>query len=467
MQVKRLVEILASSGVVNRLKLPVAAICYALAFHHAYVVYLYPVFEYAHFDYFPRPLISVLVTYCLIAAPVLGYRSTRAPAAFGAALILVLCYVPAQLIMLFVWQRPLSELLLVQISIAASMAILLHSSAIGAAPTAAAAHVGRRMSMSIAALTAVSIMFLVATYHQHMRLVSFSDVYDLRFASSEVEKSAVGNYLILWLTYCFLPFYFARGIVRRNVLDIAVAALGSLLIYMASGAKVAILMGLIIAGLTMVYGKGKDFLFRLLVVATAVIVVIVAVLPDEGAFFFLKSILLMRVLGTGGWCMAHYYDYFSTHGFTYYTHIRFVDALTGAYPYGDQSLGQLIGLEYTGSDLANFNANFWASDAFAAMGVAGVPIVTLAMCAFFVVLNRFARDFAPRFVMLWLSGFWIAVLNVPLSTAILSCGGLITLLLLALGNARSRWRRVRLVDHSGTLMRVSPAGECSAAPEKP
>jgi hypothetical protein len=90
----------------------------------------------------------------------------------------------------------------------------------------------------------------------------------------------------------------------------------------------------------------------------------------------------------------------------------------------------LIGLEYSGSELANFNANFWASDAFAALGLAGVPLATGAMCAVFYLINKISRGFSPRFVALWLTGFWLAVLNVPLSTAVLSGGGALTMLLL-------------------------------------
>ena len=139
--------------------------------------------------------------------------------------------------------------------------------------------------------------------------------------------------------------------------------------------------------------------------------------------------------------MSHYYEYFSNNGFTYYSHIGAVNALTGAYPY-DYALGQLIGLEYSGSAEANFNGNFWASDGFAALGVLGVPVVTIALAFVFIWINRIASAYSARFVFLWLSGFWLALLNVPLSTALLSGGGLVTIGLLWLFDRD--WRR-RLV----------------------
>lgn len=412
-------------------KLPVAALIFGVTFQYAYITYINPAFEYAHYLYFTPSVTGLLFTYVLVAAPVVAYRASLAPAAFGAALIFALCYVPAQLILLFNWQRSDIELALVQASVAASMIILLRASRLGEknAP-GGPVRTSRLLSAILGALTVVSFAVFVFNYHQYMHLVSFEDVYDLRFESSRIDKGALVNYLTSWLSFCFLPFYFARGILRKSLIDIGFGLQGSLLIYAATGSKAAILMGLIIYALHLLFGSGKDFLFRLLAALTVAVLLVVALVPDEGPWSFVKSILLLRVLGVGGWTMSVYYDYFSSHGFTFYTHIGPVNALTGGYPYGEYSLGQIIGLEYSGSAEANFNANFWASDAFAALGIAGVPVVTAALCAVFFAINRSAKGYSTEFVVLWLSGFWLALLNVPLTVALLSGGGLMTMLLL-------------------------------------
>jgi hypothetical protein len=410
-------------------RLPLATLVYGAVFHYAYVAYIYPVWEYAHYGYFAPSADALLFTYLLIAAPVVWYRASAAPAAYGAALIFALCYVPAQLILLFTWERPGGELALVQSSVAASMAIVLRTSGFGGGRSAPLRS-ERRIVPILGVLTLISVLVLVLTYRENMRLVSFDDIYDLRYEASDIKPGALVEYLISWLSYCFLPFYFTRGILRRNLADIGFGLLGSVLLYAATGAKTAILMPAIIYGLNLLFGSGKDFLFRLVTVLTVTTFLFVQLLPDEGALIYMKSILLVRVLAVGGWTMAVYYDYFSNNGFTYYTHIGPVNALTSAYPYGEYSLGQLIGLQYSGTALANFNANFWASDGFAALGLLGVPVVTGALCAVFFAINRVARGYSPRFVVLWLSGFWLALLNVPLSVALLSGGGLITLLML-------------------------------------
>ena len=216
-------------------------------------------------------------------------------------------------------------------------------------------------------------------------------------------------------------------------------------------------MPLMIYGLFLLIGSGKNFLLRLLSVMTVVVLLVTALTPDDGVLMWVKSILLVRVLGAGGWTISTYYDYFSNNGFTFYTHIGPINALTSAYPYGEYSLGQTIGLYYSGSSDVNYNANFWASDGFAAMGVLGIPVVTAVMVAVFYAINRIASGYSPRFVELWLSGFWLALLNVPLTTALLSGGGGLTLFLL--------WAtRVRLSTR-GKPSRFGDFPGGSAAPE--
>ncbi len=412
-------------------RLLLASIALGAAFQFAYIEYINPLFEYAGYLYFPPSDLSLVFAYLLIAVPVIGYRSSMQPAAFGSAFIYALCYVPAQLILLFNWSQSPSELAYLQTSVAASMTVLFHAARYGGGKTSNNApqnlsHLKKVMFM----LTLISGSIFVLNYYEHMRLVSFEDVYDLRADSSRVDKGAFVNYLTSWLSYCFIPFYFAYGILRKDSRSIAIGLFGSLLIYMATGAKASLLMGGIMYGVHICFGSSKDFLYRLLVIPTVGILICIFFLPDEGLLFVAKSVVLIRILATGGWTMSAYHEYFSANGYTYYSHIGPINALTQSYPYGEYSLGQLIGQEYSGSIEANFNANFWASDAFAAWGMTGVPIATAAVCLAFYMINRCARGYTTEFVVLWYIGFWLALLNVPLSVALLSGGGILTAFIL-------------------------------------
>ena len=244
-------------------RLILASVGYAAAFHFAYVVFLYSVFEYAHFYYFPPSLPLLFLTYSLAIAPVVGLRESTLPAFYGAALVFVICYVPAQLTLLFTWQRETEEFVIVQAALAASMAILFRAALLGHDRTAVRRSEAGLVPM-VTVLTGASILALFLTYGSYMRLVSFEDVYELRFESNEAERGALTDYMVSWLSYCFLPFYMARGIVRKSWVEGGIAALVGVLIYAATGSKAAILTPAVVVALNIVLGGGGAFLFRLL-----------------------------------------------------------------------------------------------------------------------------------------------------------------------------------------------------------
>jgi len=81
------------------------ALVYALSFGHAYTSYISPVYEYAHYRYFPASLSMTLAAYVFAVMPCLFMRWTEAPSSFGISLLYTLCCVPTQLMMLFNWNR--------------------------------------------------------------------------------------------------------------------------------------------------------------------------------------------------------------------------------------------------------------------------------------------------------------------------------------------------------------------------
>lgn len=410
-----------------------AALAHIVAFDVAYRFYVNPAFEYAHYELFPSTWPQLLVTYLLALLPMAVHRASTAPGAVGAGIIYGLCYVPAQVMALHMWQGAALELLVLQLALAGSMATILWASRRGYTVGSA---LPEGAHLPIALLTTIAVSAVVITYRDNMRFVSFEDVYELRAESNEVQTGSLVVYLASWLPYALLPYHIVRWIFLRRWADIALGFIASVVIYMATGSKAAILTPAIILIVDRVLRAGPDFLRSLLTRLAAAQAAIIALIPDEGVLMWVKSIVLVRILGTSGWTISVYYDYFKKNGFTYYTHIGPVRAVTRAYPYGELSLGQLIGLEYSGNTEANFNANFWASDGFAAFGIAGVPLVTAALGIVLFILNRASSGFSPRFVSLWLAGFWLALLNLPLTTALLSAGGVLIIATLLFARPR-------------------------------
>jgi hypothetical protein len=341
------------------------------------------------------------------------------------------------------WADKNAELMLLQSVVAISMTVLFRSSA----PASERDEVEQydddvffdpgKLTTVIHCLTAIGLIMMIAEFHSIMKFVSFEAVYDLRSDAGGIQASAITNYLIMWLTYCFGPFYIARALIRGRKLDWAVGVGILVLVYGATGSKLAIMTPLFMVAMKYIDNGRDEFLVRFLTVIAAFIGLLVTVVPDEGILRWVNAIFLMRVFGSNGWCAAAYYEYFSSHGYTFYSHIGPVNAMLRNYPYGDLLLGQEIAKAYFNLE-ANFNAGFWASDGFAAFGAAGVLIVTVFASMFMKWLNKTARHFPVRMVNFWLLGFWMALMNVPLSTALLSCGGLLVVFLLRSVRPRSQ-----------------------------
>lgn len=404
-------------------------LAYGIAFQLAYQLYLAPTFDYASYRNVEMTLSHHLLTLAFVALPSLLFKDRPTPAAFGAALIYVVVYVPGQIMI----PRMLDDLyfptLSIQAALAASMAAISFFSGVGGSRRTAWEPIGRDLTMLVLVLAIPCLMAMAATNYQYMRFVDFASVYELREDSSKAAQLPILAYTNLWLAYCFLPYFITRGILMRERFSFAFGFAGCLMIYLATGAKAQILLPIIMIGINFVSKRVNLSLARLAAISILLVLLCTA-LPTEGPLGTIKFLYLMRTLSTGGLTMSLYYEFFSSFGYTNYTHINLIGPIIGTYPYGAYSMGQVIGLQYYNSELANYNANFWASDGLGAMGIAGVPIITTILCAILVVMNRLASFFDPRFVSLWLTGFWLAMLNLPLSTAMLSGGGLLTLLLL-------------------------------------
>jgi hypothetical protein len=404
-------------------RVSIFAALYIFAVHYAYVAYINPTFEYAHYTYLPFDTSSLLITYALAWVPVLAYRDTPHPAQAIVALLYAMSYVPIQLSLLFTLEKEYTEIVLPQLALAASMGILFRAARTSNRPINTEYRNFLLLDSTVGVLAMLATLMVALPNLGRMRFVSFADVYNLRMEAAGVEQGAIEAYLVSWLSYCFVSYLFARGIIYRKWPLLLLGLAASVVLYMSTGAKASILMLPITYGVIKVWGDGRGFLARVLMLLLAAIAVLTAVIPDFGVFMWAKSIILVRMIGSSGWTTTKYFEYFGDHGWTYYTHIGPIQALFGGYPYGQLLLGQVIGIAYSGSSEANFNANFWASDGFAALGSVGVFVITpfVAICLY--LINRLTVVLPGAFTVGWMVGFMIALLNLPFTTALLSGGG--------------------------------------------
>lgn len=411
------------------MKTLISAALYIAIIHYAYVSYTAAVFEYAHYNYIAREITEIVATYFLSWVVVLGYKNSSHPAQSIAGLIYILCYVPIQQGLLFSVEREYVELLPAQFALALSMILIFRAASSGPVQLKEISFQFAWMDYVIGVLTISTLVLIIVINIRHMRLVSFEDVYDLRLDTTSANSSPIVGYLSSWVSYCFLSYFSARGLIHRKWKYLGLSLVGSIILYMTAGAKASLLMIPMTVGVVLLWQNGGGFLGRALVVLVGIIIFLLSLSSDEGFSMWAKSIILVRTIGNSGWTASKYLEYFEINGYTFYTHIGPINTVFGGYPYGDYSLGQLIGIQFSGTPEANFNASFWASDGLAAMGVVGIYIITLPLIVFLYLLNRLTMVFHHRFTVSWFIGFAVAVLNVPFTTAILSGGGGIILLL--------------------------------------
>lgn len=420
------------------IKLILLVLFFSITFHYAYIEFVNPVYEYAYYLYNNPDIESILLTYLFLIFPLIFYKNKPTAAYYGIAFIYIMCYLPGQLMLMFMWKYTFLDLVVAQIVLLLSMSILFYVSSKVSKVSVNHEVIlpSQKFNNIVIGLTIITTVLIVLTYYKSMRIVSFGDVYDLRFETNAIETSFILDYMLLWQTYVFIPYFFAIGIVKKKYSYIFIGFVLGITIYSATGAKLALLMGITILVVNFLYKKKGDFLKNMLLYSTVFMLFLIIFIPNEIPLLYLKSMTFIRTFGTPGWTLVTYYDFFSEHEYTYYGHINIINFLFSNYPYGSYSLGQMIGIEYSGTSDANFNANFWSSDGFAAIGVGGPLLATFFLSIYLFILNNISRFYSPHFLCLFLVGYWQALLNVPLMTSMLSGGGLLVLLLLQIKNKK-------------------------------
>lgn len=417
--------------VVARLKALVplfSAAVYAGVFCYVYDAYLQITYRNMGFGELQRPAGTLMAAFVLAVVPAAFQGSSRTMGGVISSLIYALYYVPAVLIVHFSLDRSYWEVALLELALCIGMIVIFM------AGWSAQAQQERRLIPRpylrfIFAVTVLAVVGTVAAYQGSMRLVSFADVYDLRAEASEAGKGSVIGYAVMWLTGGLLPFAIARGLLFRERVNLALGILGCIVIYASTGAKSAILTPVLMLGAYVILKMRGDFFSNMLLVLSVFSIAAVILIPDEQPWNWIKALAFMRVLGTSGWTVVAYYDYFTFHGLTHLSHIGLINSFNGSYQYGPWGLGQVIGVAVSGNDTANFNAGFWASEGIAAFGTAGIVPISLAVAGTIALLNRFTAGFGHVFNGLWICGFAMSLLNLPFTTALVSGGGLLTLLM--------------------------------------
>lgn len=279
------------------------------------------------------------------------------------------------------------------------------------------------------------LLYVVYIFKGNFKLVSpfDEDLYDLRFLGREVANGdKLVGYFTQWLSGAFLPFLLAIGIVYHKKILILISSIGQIILYSTAANKAFILSIIYMLGIYYITKKTSKFgLFLTFFLIGIVIFLTFTQIYSEDDFrlitFPVASIILMRTISISTVNAINYYDFFLNNPFTYYSHINIIGKFVN-YPYGDLTLGQVIGAKLGGSTDSNWNANFYLTDGFVAMGYSGLIIIGIISGLIFYIIDSLLKSQNVILSVLLITTSSVSLMNVSMFTTLLS-GGLLYLVL--------------------------------------
>ena len=410
------------------------------------LAYLSRNYGFYHIYYDPALLGGAIVT--IAAFSILSYLFLKAPFSFGYFLgfyfyTMVLGYLWLNCFSRFEYNHWLSGGSAVLSIVAFLIPALFVTSPLQQRFTISEATFGRVLTLIL--ILGVATIIISASYG--FKMVSLQRMYDFR------GKSNMPTVLIYWvgiISNALLPFVFACFAVRENYWRAGLTLVLLLLFYPITLNKIAFFAPawlLVLAVLTRLFDCR-------IVVVTSLLLPLLAGIVLYGIFGLQDAryleIVNLRMIATPSNAMDVYNDFFFSHPFTHFCQITFLKAFVSC-PYQEQ-LGEVMQKAY---DLGNFNASLFATEGIASVGPLLAPISALACGLVIAFANRLSSGLPARFILISGSIVPQILLNVPLTTTLLSHGAAFLFLLWYLTPRSMFTEQTPLVGEvSGVLVRT-------------
>ena len=268
-------------------------------------------------------------------------------------------------------------------------------------------------------LFSVIILAVAASYGVKLSSIEHASV----LRNTIVQPKAV-EYAVGIATGALVPFVFACFWFRREWLLAVAALLLMASFYAVTLSKLVLLVPL----LMVVFGLFRRILeARVMTILSLIVPALVGIaafgIVGERAIT-LFGLFNLRLLGVPSSALDHYIDFFAWHDVTHFCQISFIKNIFGCIY--EEPLSVLMSKEY---HLGNYNASLLATEGVASLGVYLAPIATFFCGVVVAVGNSLSVRLPPHFVMVSSAGLVLLLLNVPLSTALLTYGGAVLFLL--------------------------------------
>ncbi|WP_338688881.1 hypothetical protein V5279_24965 [Bradyrhizobium sp. 26S5] len=236
-------------------------------------------------------------------------------------------------------------------------------------------------------------------------------------ARNAVTRPVLLNYLTGIIIGAVLPYVFAHLASRRQWLAAAAVLLFALCFYPVLNNKTILLLPVWLPFLFWLFGRFSPrlatvlaFLIPMMIGLTAFFVLV----ADKGYIVF--GTINLRFAAIPSLALDQYADFFAHRELTRFCQISILRHII-ACPYG--ALGPTLGAVYQDG---NFNASFLATEGIASVGLALAPVSALVCGLILSVGSMVSRHLPPRFIAVS-SGIAVpTIMNVPLTTSLLSNG---------------------------------------------
>jgi hypothetical protein len=248
----------------------------------------------------------------------------------------------------------------------------------------------------------------------NFRIVALENIYEYR---EQLNNPAFVRYLVTIVSNALLPFAFAGFVASKARWRAAAALVLLLLFYPITLSKTAFLAPfwlVFVLVLSRIF-EARITVILLLLGPMLAGLALSTLLAAHAAFFF--STVNFRMIAIPSVALDVYNDFFSRHELTHFCQISILKQIMPC-PYQEQ-LSIVMQRAYR---LGNFNASLFATEGIASVGLFFAPLTVLA-CGFVVALgNRLSAGLPSSFILI--SGALLPqiLLNVPLTTVLLTHG---------------------------------------------
>jgi hypothetical protein len=286
-----------------------------------------------------------------------------------------------------------------------------------------------RLSFTVAdrlpyVILAIGAVTAAAALRYHFNLVSLTDIYAFRDGLDFPTPLRYANGIV---QSTLLPFAFACFVERRRPIPAIMALILLAAFYPATLTKFAAFAPLWLLFLLALQRFSKPENAVILSVLLPIIIGL-ATLPIESGLhhevYRVFGLINFRMFGIASISMEVYNAFFFNHEPTHFCQIGFIRNIIGC-PY-DPQLGVELAKAY---DLGNFNASLLSTEGIASVGTEWAPFTVLVSGIILAFGSAMASHLPPRFVLLSSGIIVQQIINVPLSTALLSHGAALLFLL--------------------------------------